>query len=336
MRRHRLSLIPVSVILLGLILILGIGCSSRPVSRHREEWKGTFNEIVIVGQAKAEGERLLSQAFQILHEIGGKFNSQESASEIFRINQEGFKKPQKVSPETFEVIQKSVDFFQKSGGAFDITWLPLLKLWGFEGGKPRLPPHQEIQELLPRIDSDHLVLDAKKQRVGFRVPQVQIDLREIAKGYACDEVIKFLKAEGVQHALVNVGGTIGVFGNSPEGRPWRVGLRHPRDPTRTLKVISLVNEAVSTRGDYEHFFVVNSRRYAHILNPRTGYPATESVTVSVIAPSALLADGIATTLFVLGPEKASAFANQFREARWYLTYFVNGDHFQTLSSETSS
>lgn len=291
---------------------------------------------MIVGRTKSEREQALTEAFKILREIDAKVNWRSRESEIFRVNEKGFAEPQEVSPEIFEVIQRSVEFFGKTGGAFDITLLPLLKVWGFDGEDPRLPQPEEIQGLLPRIGSGHLLLDVKRHKVGFRVADMGIELGMIARGYACDQVIQYLKAQGMSGGLVNIGGTIGAFGSSPEGRPWRVGLRHPRDPTRTLRVVSLSNEAVSTRGDYEHFFVVNGHRYSHLLNPRTGYPASESVTVSVISPSALLADALATSFFILGPEKAPFLAKQYREARWYLTYFTNGDHFKTLSSEPTS
>lgn len=322
------------------VLILGLiplsSCAPRPVSHHQEEIGGVFNEMVIVGKTKSERERILRDAFEILRKIDAQIDSQNSAGEIARVNQKGFAEPQKVSPEIFEVIQRSVGFSAKTGGAFDITILPLLKVWGFKGSEPRLPRPEEIQSLLPRVGSNYLLLDPKRQKVGFRLPDMGIELAGIGRGYTCDRVIEFLKAQGISQALVNVGGTIGAVGNSPEGRAWRVGLRHPRDPTRTLRVISLTNEAVSTRGDYEKFFVLNGRRYSHILNPQTGYPATESVAVSVIAPSAFLADALSTGFFVLGPEKAPFLAKQYREARWYLTYFTNGEHFKTLSSEPAS
>ena len=209
-------------------------------------------------------------------------------------------------------------------------------MWGFDGEASKPPRPEEIQNLLPRIGSNSLLLDDKRRKVGFRIARMGIELGGVARGYICDEVIQYLKAQGISGGLVNIGGTIGAFGNSPDGKPWRVGLRHPRDPTRTLRVVSLSNEAVSTRGDYEQFFVVNGRRYSDMLNPRTGYPATESVAVSVIAPSAFLADALSTSFFVLGPEKTPFLARQYREARWYLTYFTNGDHFKTLSSEPAS
>ena len=292
--------------------------------------------MVIVGKTKPERERILAEAFEILRKIDDEIHSQNSQSEIARINRMGFQKPQEVSGEVFSLIQRSVEFFEKTGGAFDITVLPLLKLWGFNGGEPHLPQPEEIQSLLSRVGSDHLLLDAKHRKVGFRVPDMEIDLGGITRGYACDRVTQFLKAQGIHDGLVNIDGTIGAFGRAPDRKPWRVGLRHPRDPTRTLRVISLADEAVSTRGDYERFFVLNGRRYSHILNPRTGYPASESVAVSVIASSAFLADALSSSFFILGPEKTPFLAKQYREARWYLTYFANGEHFKTLSSEPAS
>lgn len=317
------------------VFILSIfeGCFPRPVSRQRIDDHGTFHEIMVVGKTKNERGKILSDAVLLLKRINRNLDPVDPMSEISKINKHGFENPQPVSLEIFWLIKQSIEFFEKSGGAFDITAYPLTQLWGFDEKSPRLPEAVQIQGLLPRIGSNLLELNEKKNTVKFQVPGVAIDLRTVGKGYACDEIIEFLKGQGVEDALVNIGGTIRVLGKSPEGKSWRVGLRHPRDPTRTLRVVSLENEAVSTRGDDEVFFVVNGRRFFNILNPRTGYPAHESVVVSVIAPSALLADALSTSLFVLGPEKTPTFIRQFQNVRWYLTYFSNGDHFKTLSSE---
>lgn len=297
---------------------------------------GVFNEVVVLGKEKLDRERILDRAFGLLREIDAKMSHYRETSEISRINRLGYGEPQEVSPETFQVVEASVKFYEKSGGAFDITVLPLVKLWGFFAGEPRLPRPEEIQNLLPRVGAHQLILEPRTKKVGFRVLGMEIDLGGIAKGYACDRVVELLKSEGIENALVNVGGTIFGLGRSGDGKPWRVGLQHPRDPSRTLQVITLANEAVSTSGDYEQFFVVNGRRYSHILNPRTGFPADRSIAVSVIAPSALLTDLLSTSLFVLGPEKAPLLAHQFPEARWVLTYFTDGDRFKTLSSEPAA
>lgn len=319
-------------------LILGLalwaGCSPRPASRRQEVVMGVFNEVVVLGKEKRDRERILDRAFKLLREIDARMSHYQETSEISRVNRLGYESPQEVSPETFEVIEASVKFYEKSGGVFDITVLPLVKLWGFFDGKPHLPRPEEIQNLLPRIGAHQLILEPETRKVGFRVPGMEIDLGGIAKGYACDRVVGLLKSEGIENALVNIGGTIFGLGRSGDGKPWRVGLQHPRDPTRTLRVITLSNEAVSTSGDYEQFFVVDGRRYSHILNPRTGFPADRSIAASVIAPSALLTDLLSTSLFILGPEKASLLAGQFPKARWALTYFSDDGRFKTLSSES--
>lgn len=312
------------------------GCAPKPISRHQEEINGVFHEVIVVGKTKADRDRLLARSFEMIRRLEEKTSARKPGSEISKINQSAFPNPQQTSPEIFALIEKGIEFFEKSGGAFDITVLPLTKLWAFGTLEPHLPKPEEIQALLPEVGSDQILLDAKKKKVGFRRPHMEIDLSSLSQGYICDELIQFLKAGKATGALVNVGGTIAVFGQSPERKPWRVGIRHPRDPTRTLKVVSLADEALSTRGDYDEFFVINGRRYCNLLNPRTGYPANESVAVSVIAPSALLADALSTSLFVLGPQKAPHLANQYARVRWYLTYFSNGDHFKTLSSEPTA
>lgn len=308
-------------------------CSSRPTSHRRETVMGVFNEIIVSGKTKPERELALDRAFEILREIEKKMSHFDAASEVSRINRKGFEQPQEVSPETFEVIRKAVEFFGKTGGAFDVTVLPLMRLWGFYSQEPAIPSHDQIQSTLTRIGPDRLILDSGRHQIGFFVDGAGIDLGGIAKGYACDQVVNFLKDEGIENALVNIGGTIFALGKAPGDKPWRVGLRHPRDPNRTHKVLSLVNEAVSTSGDYEQFFVENARRYSHILDPRTGYPANRSIAASVVASSAMLADILSTTLFILGPEEAASFMRQFPEAQWTLAYFSEGDHIQVISSE---
>ena len=314
-------------------IFLFASCAPRPVSRHQETVLGFFNEVVLVGKEKTEREKLLAESFAILRDIEKKTSLSVKESEIFLLNQSGFPEAQNVSPEIFGLIKKSVRFHEESSGAFDITVLPLIKLWGFHEGKPAVPEAPQIEKTLPLVASNLLFMDDGSKSIGFKIPGMGIDLHQIVRGYACDRIITFLKSRSVPGALVNVGGTVRAYGQSQDGKPWRVGLIHPRDPTRTFKVVTLVNEAVSTRGDYDRFFVVDGRRYSDIINPRTGYPPNSSVSVSVIAPSAMLSDVLATALFILGPEKASFLANRYKDIRWYLIYLSEGERFKTLYSE---
>jgi thiamine biosynthesis lipoprotein len=293
---------------------------------------GVLNEIMITGASRREGERILDEAVGILTEIDQNMSPYKSASEISRINQKAFHEPQRVSRETFDLIRTSVGFFWRSGGAFDITALPLLKLWGFYQGEPQVPGLEKVLRTLAHVGSCFLVLDEEKSSVGFLRPWMGLELGGIGKGYACDRVVGHLKSRGVPGALVNVGGNIFAYGKAPSGAPWRVGLRDPRNSGGISAEIDLAEEAVSTSGDYENYFIWEGRRFPHLLDPRTGFPVSGSVAVSVIAPSGLLADALSTAFFVLGPEKTPSLACHFPAVRWHFTYADPHGRLQRLSS----
>jgi len=295
------------------LFLLLTSCTSPPVFQHQELVMGVFNQVTVAGEEEVKAKELLQHSFQILHAIDAQMSHYKETSEISRINQRGAQELVSVSKETFDLIQQSKEFYEKTGGAFDITVFPLVKLWGFFEGNPRLPDAEAIEEVLSVVGSDQLILDETNHRIGFQRQGMAIELGAIAKGYACDQVVEYLKREGVERALVNVGGTIRAWGSSPQGKPWTVGIRDPRDPKGMTRKIPLEDRAIATSGDYEQFFIHEGKRYSHILNPNTGYPADAFTSVSVIAPTALLADVLSTSLFVLGPEKGSVVAENFPE-----------------------
>ncbi|MDD5218519.1 MAG: FAD:protein FMN transferase [Candidatus Omnitrophica bacterium] len=334
MQLRTFRILTISLVIL-LTATVPAGCFLHPVSHRKETVMGAANEIIIAGKNRAERERILKEAFKILHAIDGKMSLYQSSSEIARLNAKGFAEPQQVSPETFEVIEKSAEAYRETGGAFDITILPLMRLWGFYGKKHGVPAEEAIQQTLLLTGTNRLRLDPQNSKVGFSVPGMGIDLGGIAKGYACDKVVTYLKSQGIQCALVNIGGTVYALGLSPNGKPWRVGLRHPRDPGMVFQVLPLENQAVATSGDYAQFFIADGKRYAHILDPQTGYPARHLVSVSVIAPSATTADILSTALFVLGPAKVDLIANKFPGIRWYLAYLTGKDQLEMIEGPTA-
>ncbi|MBN1687829.1 MAG: FAD:protein FMN transferase [Candidatus Omnitrophica bacterium] len=314
------------------IAVFLTGCGQMTFSKRQGLMMGTFVEIIVAGGTPSQRDQALEVAFQRLRELENKLNYFEAPGEIYRLNQTGYESVQQVSRETFHIVQTAKDFHNLSQGAFDVTVYPLMKLWGFFDDELNIPSVAAIESVMKQVGSDGILTDEDRSEIQFLRPGMGIDLGAIGKGFVCDDIVSVLKREGIMSALVNIGGTVFAFGKSPQGRLWRVGLRHPRDPSRTWKVVSLDHQAVSTSGDYENFFVRDGIRYAHILDPRTGYPARDSIAVSVIAPSAVLADFLSTTLFVLGPNDAPDMARQFPETHWFLTYFDEGNRFKTLSS----
>jgi thiamine biosynthesis lipoprotein len=226
-------------------------------------------------------------------------------SEISKINAAAGKSAVPVSEETFAIIKESVHASEISEGAFDITFHTLHGLWKFdEDLDPHPPAKKAIDERLPFVGWKNIELDESKRTVKLAKDKTQIGLGGIAKGYAVDRAVKVLEAAGLTSFFVQAGGDLFARGKKPDGTDWQAGIRDPRGPeNKYFAILPLSDHAFSTAGDYERAYVVGGKRYHHIIDLRTGMPATACRSVTIWAPSALLADEIDDAVFVLGPEK---------------------------------
>jgi thiamine biosynthesis lipoprotein len=201
-----------------------------------------------------------------------------------------------------EMLLASERLSAATDGAFDMTIAPLLDLWGFTG-EPRLPAPEEVASLLSLVCSACVVIDEENRTVYYTDPDLAVDLGGIAKGYAVDEAADVLKSLGIEGGVINAGGDMAVIGKKGD-LPWRIGIQHPRDSQELIAVLDVVDRSVVTSGDYERFFFLDDVRYHHILDPHTGYPAREAMSVTVVAGNTALADALATAYFVMGPKRA--------------------------------
>jgi FAD:protein FMN transferase len=209
--------------------------------------------------------------------------------------------PMKISTELFDLLQTALEFSRMTEGAFDITYASVGFMYDFD---LRVRPSEaQITSALPAVNYRHVILDPTAQTVGFSQAGVRIDLGGIGKGHAVDRGIAILQSMGIGHALVAAGGDSRIIGDR-FGDPWIVGIRHPDDNNKVIAKIPLVDTAISTSGDYERFFDENGKRYHHILDPRTGQPASKVRSATVLASTATRSDGLSKTAFVLGPERA--------------------------------
>ena len=229
-------------------------------------------------------------------------------SEISLLNNKG---KLSVSQDTMYIIRKSKELYKATGGAFDITVEPLVRVWGFEKHRYILPEEREITKVLRLVGSDKIILNESDNVIKFKTSGMKISLGAIAKGYAVDLAVAKLKETGIKDCLINAGGDIYCLGNN-FGRPWKVAIRDPRKPG-IYEVLELEDKAVATSGDYEQYFIKGSKRYAHIFDPRTGYPVDEGVcSVTVIASDCLTADALATSIFVLGKNGLNGIKKNFK------------------------
>jgi FAD:protein FMN transferase len=256
----------------------------------------TYVTIYAVGPRKITAGAI-DAALDRMQEVDAKFNSRNPKSPVYAFNHEG--KPIS-DPEIVSVAAMALQIASESDGAFDITIAPLLELWGFYGDTPHLPPDQEIKACLQRVGYHYLSLtDQKLQRTK---DDVEIDLGGIAKGYAVGQAAKVLKEQGVTSAVIDAGGDVYALGNRG-GKPWKVGIKDPRGGEELLGYLEVEDLAVMGSGDYERFFEKDGKRYHHIFNPKTGYPAEGLRGTTLVHPDPMAADAWNTAIFVLGPEK---------------------------------
>jgi thiamine biosynthesis lipoprotein len=259
----------------------------------------------------------VSSAFVEVHRLDSLWSSFLPGSEVARLNRQ---RAARVSHETAELIRAALRVGHETGGAFDITVRPVLDAWGFYTGDYRLPDCAELSALLRRVDFRKVRVAGDSVWLG---DSVELDLGGIAVGCAVDRVVTMLESSGVGRALVDAGGDIRVFGD----RDWRIGVRDPRGPG-VVRVLLVRDRAVATSGDYENCFELGGRRYHHIIDVRTGFPATGAAGATVLAPSALEADAFSTAVFALGSDSGCAFLSA-RESLAGLVMSEEGDSLRT-------
>ncbi len=266
------------------------------------EAMGTTFSVALYGVDRDRMEAAVEAAFAEARRLDRMLSNYRPGSEWSRLNREAAEHPVGVSRELFDLLAACLRYSQASEGAFDITVGPLMKIWGFYRGSGRLPAREEVQAALARVGYKNIVLDAENLTVRFARPGVEIDPGGIGKGYAVDRMVTVLKEHGITSALMSASGSsIYALGAPPaESRGWEVRIRHPRDETQTVETLYLKNESLSTSGSYEKFFVAEGKTYSHIMDPRTGYPATGMLSVSVVAPKTIDSEAWTKPFFVLG------------------------------------
>ncbi len=291
------------------------GCSRTTEQLISGRTMGTTYHIKLIGRS-AEMEPLKTLIDERLRQINQSMSTYLADSEISRFNaMTQVDAPFAVSADFLRVMLTAREIHQLSRGAWDGTVNPLVTLWGFGTASPRntIPAPAEIETARATVGFDHIVVDVNGYLIK-KHPHITLDLASIAKGYAVDQIAILLRGLNYRDLLVEIGGEVYAAGLRPDKTPWRVGINQPAAdarPDAVYRVARLNNLAMATSGDYRNFFELNGRVYAHIIDPRTGFPVQNGVvSVSVIADNCGLADGLATALVVMGPEQGIALLNR--------------------------
>ncbi len=241
----------------------------------------------------------------------------KEGSDVFRLNAQAGKEFISLDPATVEVLSPALEVCRASGGAFDITIAPLSRLWSFDND-PHLPEPEQIEDFRDKVDYTCFSL-REDGTAALQKSAMALDLGAVGKGAACDAVVKSYESSGVDHAVVAVGGSIGVYGKKAFGSPWRIAVRDPAG-NASLGTLSIESGFVSTSGSYEKNFTESGKTYHHILDPATGYPAeTGLLSVTVWSGSGAKSDALSTACFVLGPEKSLPVLEEFGAEAVFVT-----------------
>jgi len=271
------------------------------VSRAREIM-GTFATLTAVAPNEATASAAVEAGYARLEDVNRLMSDYVAESEIGRLNRQPAGEPLSLSPETLHCLQRAIEVSHLSGGAFDVTCRPLVVLWKTAGREGRLPSEDDLARLRGLVGADKIAIDMEAGTAARIADGVQVDLGGIAKGHALDLAGEAMLSAGANSALVDVGGDVLAIGANTAGKPWRVGIRHPfREGI--YAVLELSDRAVATSGVQQRFYEIDGKRYSHIIDPRTGWPAEQAPSVTVIAADGLTADAWATVFSVLTIEE---------------------------------
>lgn len=320
---------------IGISLLANFAIAEPELKRFsfREPQMGTLMEIVLYAEGEEAAMEAAQAGFQRIRQLNSVLSDYDSESELMRLLREPAGKPVPVSGDLFSVFEIAEEISRRTDGAFDVTVGPLSKLWRQVRREQKLPDTETIAKIRRRVGFEHVQLDREAKSVTLLREKMEIDFGGIAKGYAADEALRVLQEFGFSRALVAAAGDIAVGDPPPGEKGWKIGI-DSLDGSRSQirQIIDLRNCAVSTSGDTEQFVEIEGKRYSHILDPKTGLGLEQRLSVTIIGPSAVMTDSLATAVSVLGVEKGMALVDSIPavEAR---IVAVCSDEIRTFRSE---
>ena len=313
-----------ALIILFISTTLIFACSSDRRISFSGKTMGTTYHITVIAPAITSAARLQKKVDTRLSEINNSMSTYIEASEISRFNAfDGVGRPFAVSDDFINVLKVGQRIYNLTGGTWDATVWPLIRLWGFHLplAQRRVPTPEQVAGALKCVGYDKIQLTPGA--VIKKTACVTLDLGSIAKGFGVDQIAELLKKNGMTNFIVEIGGEIVASGTKENGADWNIGINLPEayaPVNEVRRTLSLSNRAVATSGDYRNFFMVGDKRYCHVMDPRTGYPIeTSVVSASVVSDSCTFSDGLATALMIMAPEKSVSLVNSLEKTECLIT-----------------
>jgi thiamine biosynthesis lipoprotein len=314
-------------------LIVILLCSTNSFSQqiHRKSLKlmGSRFDISVVANDTLKASHYINLAIEEISRIEKLISSWDPNSQTSEIIRNAGMHPVKVDEELFDLIERSLAISKLTDGAFDISYASMDKIWMFDGSMKVMPSEATIKESVAKVGFQNVLLNKENQTVFLKLKGMKIGFGAIGKGYAADKAKALLISEGAIAGIINASGDMNTWGKQPNGDDWKVAITNPLNKNNAFALFPISNSAVVTSGDYEKYVIFNGKRYSHIINPRTGYPSSEIISVSVFAPKAELADALATSIFVMGTDSGLNLINQLKDIECIIIDFDGKIHTST-------
>ncbi|WP_298516994.1 FAD:protein FMN transferase [uncultured Kordia sp.] len=305
------------------------------VSNAQESYKRTLKlmgsrfDISVMANTKAEGNTYINMAVAEISRIEKLISSWDKNSQTSLVNKNAGIQAVKVDAELFQLIERSIQISKLTNGAFDISYASMDRIWKFDGSMTEMPSAEAIQQSVAKVGYENIILNKEKQTVFLKHKGMKIGFGAIGKGYAADKAKKLLQTQNVKAGIINASGDLSTWGTQIDGKDFKVAIKNPLNKNKVFAMIPIKEQAIVTSGNYEKQVEFNGKKYTHIIDPRTGYPSSGIVSVSVLAPSAELADALATSIFVTGKDVGLHMVNQLNNIECIIVDATGKIHYST-------
>lgn len=288
-------------ILLIVLCITNTGHTQIARTRDTLLMGGKFN-ITIVANDVATAERFIDTVIAEITRIEWLISDWKPSSQVSMVNRNAGIQPVRVDKELLDLTERAIRISEYSGGAFDISFAAMEKIWRFDGSMTKMPDSSLVKTAVEKVGYKNIIVNRDSSTIFLRLKGMKIGFGALGEGYAADRSKQLMLEHGIESGIVNATGDIQAWGSRPDGKSWKIGINDPFKNGSLAGILS-IQGAITTSGSYEKFVIIDHKRYAHIINPATGYPATGLTSVTVTGPSTEMANALSTSIMVLGKEK---------------------------------
>ncbi len=299
--------------LLLIILLYSLSGSAQVLQKRAVRLMGSRFDITIVANDSLSAQGYIDTVITEVTRIENLISDWRPQTQISQVNQNAGIKPVKVDKEVFELTERALYLSEITGGAFDISFAAMDRIWKFDGSMTEMPSPETIKRSVEKVGYKNIILDKVNSTIFLAREGMKIGFGALGEGYAADKCRELMISKGVPAGIVNGSGDMNSWGTHPDGSPWKVGITNPVKSNQIFAVLPLYKSAVVTSGSYEKFVMFNGKRYTHIINPKTGYPVTGLSSVTITGPSAEFANGLSTSIMVLGKDEGLKLLGKFPE-----------------------